>query len=60
MEENQNNIKKKIIHDIRNLKVFDKNTLNHIKYMSHNEIIEIIEVYNDAMKTINIALSNTD
>jgi len=46
---NDNALVNKFIIDIRNLKKFDSETINNISNMSSEDIIQILNAYNDVM-----------
>jgi hypothetical protein len=48
---NSNNIKK-IIHEIRNIRFLDNNSINDINKMSHDEKMEIILTFNIVLDTL--------
>lgn len=44
------------IHDIRNMKVLNKEILNNIENMSNDDKMRIIIIYNDVIKYVNSVL----
>ena len=49
---NDNDLFRKYIHDIRNMKILDKEMINNIRNMSNEEKIEIIIALNDNIEYI--------
>jgi len=53
---NDNSLFRKYLHDIRNIKILDKEMINNIRSMSNEEKMEIIIAFNDVVEGIKILL----
>ena len=53
---NDNNLKKRYIHDIRNMKTLDKEMINNVRNMSNEEKMNIIITLNDVVENLKVLL----
>lgn len=53
---NINDLCRKYVHEVRNMKILDKEMINNIRDMSNEDKMEIIIAFNDIIENINILI----
>ena len=54
--QNDNDLYKRYIHDIRNMKTLDKEMINNVRNMSNEEKMNIIITLNDVVENLKVLL----
>jgi hypothetical protein len=53
---NDNEIFRRYLHEVRNMKTLDKEMINNIRNMSHEDKMDIIIAFNDVVETLKVYL----